>query len=127
MVGMPTFFEVAAQQESGAGPGQPQPLDRARSGHRGHLRGARRERQAPGHSSSNQPAAAALYTAIVTKVEARIARWSGFRLSMLGRAYVAKQVLASMVTYHATFVPMPRELLERLCRAIHTFVARTGQ
>ena len=74
---------------------------------------------------SSQPAAAAtaLHTAIVTKVEARIARWSGFRLSMLGRAYVAKQVLASMVTYHATFVPVPRELLERLCRAIHTFVA----
>ena len=74
---------------------------------------------------SNQPAAAAtaFHTAIVTEVEARIARWSGFRLSMLGRAYVAKQVLASMVTYHATFVPVPRELLERLCRAIHTFVA----
>ena len=59
----------------------------------------------------------------VTKVEARIARWSGFPLSTLGRAYVAKQVLASMVTYHATFVPVPQELLERLCRAIHTFVA----
>ncbi|MBF6614931.1 MAG: hypothetical protein IVW55_17635 [Chloroflexi bacterium] len=74
---------------------------------------------------STQPAAAAtaLQTAIVTKVEARIARWSGFRLSMLGRAYVAKQVLASMVT----FVPVPRELLDRLCRAVHTFVARTGQ
>ena len=74
---------------------------------------------------SNQPAAAAtaLHTAIVTKVEARIARWSGFPLSTLGRVYVAKQVLASMVTYHATFVPVPQELLERLCRAIHSFVA----
>ncbi len=76
---------------------------------------------------SNQPAAAAtalhtaLHTDIVTKVETRIARW--FHLSMLGRAYVAKQVLASMETYHATFVPVPRELLERLCRAIHSFVA----
>ena len=57
------------------------------------------------------------------KVEARIARWSGFRLSLLGRAYVAKQVLASMVTYHATFIPVPQALLQRLCRAIYTFVA----
>nr|BAA25763.1 reverse transcriptase [Chlorella vulgaris] len=74
---------------------------------------------------STQPAAAAtaLYTAIIEKVEARIARWSGFRLSLLGRAYVAKQVLASMVTYHATFIPVPQDLLQRLCRAIHTFVA----
>lgn len=74
---------------------------------------------------STQPAAAAtaLFTAILRKVEARIARWSGFRLSLLGRAYVAKQVLASMVTYHATFIPVPHDLLQRLCRAIHTFVA----
>lgn len=74
---------------------------------------------------SNEPdaAATALHTAILGKVEARIARWSGFRLSLLGRAYVAKQVLASMVTYHATFIPVPRDLLERLCRALHTFVA----
>ncbi|CAL8470818.1 g10360 [Coccomyxa elongata] len=74
---------------------------------------------------SNEPAdaATALFTAILQKVEARIARWSGFRLSLLGRAYVAKQVLASMVTYHATFIPVPEHLLARLCRAIHTFVA----
>ncbi|CAL8467796.1 g7339 [Coccomyxa elongata] len=74
---------------------------------------------------SNEPAdaATALFTAILPKVEARIARWSGFRLSLLGRAYVAKQVLASMVTYHATFIPVPEHLLARLCRAIHTFVA----
>ena len=50
---------------------------------------------------SRQPdiAATALYTAILEKVEAKIARWSGFRLSLLGRAYVAKQLLAYMVTY----------------------------
>ncbi len=36
---------------------------------------------------------------------------------------VAKQVLASMITQHATFVPVPRELLEWLCRTMHTFVA----
>ena len=74
---------------------------------------------------SRQPdvAATTLYTAILKKVEAKIARWSGFRLSLLGRAYVAKQLLASMVTYHATFIPVPSQLEKRLCTALHTFVA----
>ncbi|BDA47893.1 probable LINE-1 retrotransposable element ORF2 protein at N-terminal half [Coccomyxa sp. Obi] len=74
---------------------------------------------------SRQPeiAATALYTAILKKVESKIARWSGFRLSLLGRAYVAKQLLASMVTYHATFIPVPSQLEKRLCKALHTFVA----
>ncbi|BDA46021.1 probable LINE-1 retrotransposable element ORF2 protein [Coccomyxa sp. Obi] len=74
---------------------------------------------------SRQPeaAATALYSAILRKVEIRIARWSGFRLSLLGRAYVAKQLLASMVTYHATFIPVPSQLEKRLCTALHTFVA----
>ncbi|BDA45595.1 probable LINE-1 retrotransposable element ORF2 protein at N-terminal half [Coccomyxa sp. Obi] len=74
---------------------------------------------------SRQPGAAAtaLYSAILRKVEVRIARWSGFRLSLLGRAYVAKQLLASMVTYHATFIPVPSQLEKRLCTALHTFVA----
>ncbi|BDA44216.1 hypothetical protein COCOBI_05-4000 [Coccomyxa sp. Obi] len=70
-----------------------------------------------------EAAATALYSAILRKVEVRIARWSGFRLSLLGRAYVAKQLLASMVTYHATFIPVPSQLEKRLCTALHTFVA----
>ncbi|BDA40482.1 hypothetical protein COCOBI_01-1350 [Coccomyxa sp. Obi] len=76
---------------------------------------------------SRQPeaAATALYSAILRKVEVRIARWSGFGLSLLGRAYVAKQLLASMVTYHATFIPVPCQLEKRLCTALHTFVAAT--
>ena len=28
-----------------------------------------------------------------------------------------------MVTHHASFIPMPPQLLDRLCRAIHTYVA----
>ena len=73
---------------------------------------------------SKEPAeaATALYTAI-QKVELQIARWSGFTLSLLGRAYVAKQDLAYMVIYHATFIPVPEHLLTRLSRALHTFVA----
>ncbi|BDA45594.1 hypothetical protein COCOBI_07-3810 [Coccomyxa sp. Obi] len=47
---------------------------------------------------SRQPeaAATAIYSAILRKVEVKIARWSGFRLSLLGRAHVAKQLLASI-------------------------------
>ncbi len=33
------------------------------------------------------------------------------------------QVLAIMMIYHATSIPMPEHLLTRLCRALHTFVA----
>ena len=40
--------------------------------------------------------ATALYTDILQRLQARIARWSGFRLSLLGRAHVAKQVLVAM-------------------------------
>ncbi|EIE27422.1 hypothetical protein COCSUDRAFT_55431 [Coccomyxa subellipsoidea C-169] len=72
-----------------------------------------------GISLSTQPAAAAaavaaLHTAIVTMVAARIVL-SGFRLSLLSWGYV---------TYHATLVPGPPE---RLCRAIHTFGAANRQ
>ncbi|BDA47100.1 hypothetical protein COCOBI_09-5550 [Coccomyxa sp. Obi] len=55
--------------------------------------------------------------------EVKIARWSGFSLSLLGRAYVAKQLLASMITYHATFIKVPSQLEKSLCTALHTFVA----
>ncbi|CAL8464454.1 g3989 [Coccomyxa elongata] len=74
---------------------------------------------------SKEPAdaATALFTAIVQEVDLQIAQWSCFRLSLLGRAYVAKQMLASRVIYHATFIPVPGHLLTRLCRALHTFVA----
>ncbi|MBF6615065.1 MAG: hypothetical protein IVW55_18335 [Chloroflexi bacterium] len=81
-----------------------------------------------GISLSTQPAAAAaavaaLHTAIVTMVAARIVL-SGFRLSLLSWGYVTEQMLSSMVTYHATLVPGPPE---RLCRAIHTFGAANRQ
>ena len=78
---------------------------------------------------SKEPAeaATALYTAIVQKMELRIARWSGFRLSLLGRAYVAKLMLASMVVYHVTFIPIPEHLLTGLCRALHTASQQTCQ
>ena len=42
-------------------------------------------------------AARSLYTDILQRLDKRIARWSGFWFSLLGRAHVAKQVLVSMI------------------------------
>ncbi|CAL8468455.1 g7995 [Coccomyxa elongata] len=69
-----------------------------------------------------EAAATALYSAILPG-GGKIARWPGFRLSLQGRAYVAKQLLASMVTFHAIFILGPSQLEESLFTALHTFVA----
>ena len=74
-------------------------------------------------STDPDAAARTLYTAILQRLDRRIARWSGFRLSLLGRAHVAKQVLVSMFTYHGTFVPVPADILRQLCTSVYTFVA----
>ena len=74
-------------------------------------------------STDPDAAARALYTAILQRLDRRIARWSGFRLSLLGRAHVAKQVLVSMFTYHGTLVPVPADILRQLCTSVYTFVA----
>ncbi|CAL5222084.1 g4391 [Coccomyxa viridis] len=61
---------------------------------------------------------AELYADILQRLHTRIARWSGFRLSLLGRAHVAKQVLVFMFTYHGTFSPVPEQLFRQLCTAV---------
>ena len=73
-------------------------------------------------STDPDAAAHALYTAFLERLDRRIARWSGFRLSLLGRAHVAKQVLMFIFTYHATFVPVPADILRQLCTSVYTFV-----
>jgi hypothetical protein len=70
-----------------------------------------------------EAAATQLYTGILQKLRARIARWSGFQLSLLGRYFVDKQMLVSMFSYHARFVPLPLQLLGQVCSAVYTFVA----
>ena len=74
-------------------------------------------------STDPDTVATALYADILQRLQARIARWSGFRLSLLGRAHVAKQVLVAMFTYHGTFIPVPEQLLRQLCTSVYTFVA----
>ena len=53
----------------------------------------------------------------------RVGHWSAKRLSFLGRAYVAKQVLGASLWYHAMFVrPSPQQLL-RIIAIIMAYVA----
>ena len=40
-----------------------------------------------------------------------------------GQGTCRQAVLVSMFTYHATFVPMPADLLRQLCTSVYTFVA----
>ena len=49
--------------------------------------------------------------------------WARFDLSYLGRLQVAKQVLASSLYYHASFVPPPADKLDGIIRLIDHFVA----
>jgi len=64
-----------------------------------------------------------MYLAIGTKLERLVARWATSSLSLLGRAYVARQCMASIFTYHATFVPPPAAFLRRVADLFATYVA----
>lgn len=65
------------------------------------------------------------YARLLHSVREDALLWRAHRLSWLGRAYIAKQVLAAKVTYHTTFVPAPRasRLLGRIAGIISAFVA----
>ena len=58
---------------------------------------------------TTEPHTAALktYTAILGAVRQAASHWLSRQLTTIGRVHVAKQVLASKVTYHATFIPIP--------------------
>ena len=65
-------------------------------------------------STDPDAAARSLYTDILQRLNRGIARWSGFWLSLLGSAHVAKQVLVSLFTNHGTFTPVPADILRQL-------------
>ncbi len=56
------------------------------------------------------------------RVRSAAVHWSQHRLSHLGRAHVAKQVLCSMLSYHAAFVPAPRDAWRSICSLVYAFV-----
>ena len=66
---------------------------------------------------STDPHTAALetYTAILGAVRQAANHWVSRQLTLIGRVHVAKQVLASKVTYHATFISIPPSMAKESC------------
>ena len=79
--------------------------------------------------SPSNPALASstMFTRIQRGIAARIAHWSAHHLSPLDRMHVAKQVLASMVYHHATFIPPDPVTLQSITSLIDTFVTPHGR
>ena len=65
---------------------------------------------------------AILYQRKLGAIAARIRHWSRLDLSLFGRAHVAKQVLASTVSYHATFLAPPEPLRLSITRLLLGYV-----
>ena len=71
---------------------------------------------------SRDAAAAKLWQKRVGCVAAHVRHWSTVDLTLLGRVYVARQVMANTITYHAQFVPPPPRQMRALQRLIDGFV-----
>jgi len=71
-----------------------------------------------------QAAIADMYASKLKAICARVRHWSRHQLSLLGRAHVAKQVLASTVSYHATFLPPPADVLAKISRVLSGYVLK---
>ena len=75
-------------------------------------------------TGDRQAAVSALYSRMYGSICAKIRHWAKFNMSVLGRAHVAKQVLASTMSYHATFLQPPPEQLARISRAVCGYVLK---
>lgn len=62
------------------------------------------------------------YTSILGAVRATALHWAARNLTRIGRVHVAKQVLASKVTYHATFLLAPPWFVRDLTDCIRRFI-----
>ncbi len=80
----------------------------------------------PMASQGTQPHAAALYTQRLQTITWRVRQWARQDLTYLGRCAVAKQVMASCLTYHAQFVPLPADLMDRIHRRLTAFMVGQG-
>jgi len=67
-------------------------------------------------------AAAAMYAKALQAVAARVALWRRRPLTLIGRVHVAKQVLANVICYLATFVEAPGGELAALQRVIDGYI-----
>ena len=73
-------------------------------------------------TSDPQQAARETFVKRIAVLHALRVAWEPLLLSLVGRALVAKQVLANSLTYHAALVVCPRELLTQVLDIIRRFV-----
>ena len=74
-------------------------------------------------STDQSAAAAETYVAILGAVRGVANHWVSRQLTQIGRVHVAKQVLASKVAYHATFIPVPAAQATDLASCLCGFVS----
>jgi hypothetical protein len=67
-------------------------------------------------------AGAAAWQKLVAAVAARVRHWRGVPLTVFGRAYMAKQLMASVITHLATFIEPPPAQLTALQNLIDAYV-----
>ena len=72
-------------------------------------------------------ATSALFAKRVAALKAAIIRWQALPLTFVGRLHVAKQALASLLYYHATFIPPPADTLKLMERFICNYIQRPAQ
>ena len=65
-----------------------------------------------------------MFTSIIRAIQRRIAHWSTQQLTLLGRIYVAKQTLASMLYHHGTYLMPSPTHLRQLETLLTAFVGR---
>ena len=78
----------------------------------------------PLSSGDLAPHVTALYRRKLQGIAARIRHWSRLDLCLVGRAHVAKQVLASTLSYQATFLAVPEAILASITRLLLGYVLK---
>lgn len=74
-------------------------------------------------STDLELAAALAYTARIKRVRQLGSQWREHELSLVGREYIAKQVLGNSLCYHLAYVPPTPQQMEALHKAIDGFTA----
>jgi hypothetical protein len=76
-------------------------------------------------SAADQAAATReMFVKRLAAVRLHIRSWSRFSLTYLGRLHIAKQVLASSLYFHVSFMAPPDDLLDQLVQCIDRFVVQ---
>lgn len=77
-------------------------------------------------STDVSKATKATYSVLENSIRSTTRHWAAKQLTYLGRVHVAKQAIASKLTFHATFLPVPQGTMQTLSSSIAGFVAQTS-